>query len=88
LILKGVANRVNHDETKMVGSSNFSLDVDIYAPDKKLPGKTYMALKLKDKNNAVVKVCNGIDNLAEDENGPAVYLIGLATCTVLTGMKM
>jgi len=74
LTLKGVANGVNHDETKMVGSSNFSLDVDSYAPNKKLPGKTYLALKLRGKDNAVVKICDGIDNLAEDENGPAVYL--------------
>jgi len=74
LVLKGVANGANHDESKMIGASNFSLDVDIYAPDKKLPGKTYIALKVKNKANETVKVCNRIDNLAEDENGPAAYL--------------
>lgn len=74
LIKKGVALGVNYEEMDMVGASGYAYDVEIYAPDKKLPGLTKIAIKVKDRQGTLVKSCREIDNLAEDENGPAIYL--------------
>lgn len=73
LIKAGVARGVGYEDSLMVGATEYTYDSDLYVPDKTLPGKDYLWIKIKDKKGAVIKECSGIDNLSQDEGGPAIY---------------
>ena len=74
LIKTGVARGAGYEDSLMVGATEYTYESDRYVPDKTLPGKDYLWIKIKDKKGAVIKECSGIDNLSQDEGGPAIYL--------------